>query len=262
MSKMFPTYKRRFIVAFLFVTLLLLLFNESFLKNTRDNTIRIFTTPSDVCGNVAGYFVSKRDLADENRVLRKETGDLLLEVSRMEDIEQENFRLRELLAFKKKFKFKTISAEVIAREPNNWTGSFIIDRGEKDGLSSNAAVCSSKGLVGKVASVGADRATVILLTHPNFKAGGVISGSRTNGVVAGIGNNTVSMVYIPMDAVVEKGSIVTTSGFGRIFPKGIRIGEIKDVKKSRTGLYQCAEIKPFAGLSDEEEVLCIVEGGQ
>jgi len=215
--------------------------------------------PFNVYHTIKRYALSKEQVNKDNRALRKKIGDLSLEVARLSDVSEENERLRELLQFKKNFGFKTISAEIIAREPNDWTRSFIIDRGTRDGIKAQTAVCSAKGLVGKVVESGADTSFVTLLTHPNFKAGGVIKGSRINGVVVGNGKERAKMLYIPLDAYVEKGSIVVTSGLSRIFPKGILIGEVVSTHKSKTGLYKYAIIKPFANFFDEEEVLCIIE---
>ena len=97
----------------------------------------------------------------------------------------------------------------------------------------------------------------MLVTHPGFKTGGLIKDTRVNAIITGGGKNEVRMVYIPLDADVKKGSVVMTSGYSRIFPKGIKIGRIISIGKSRTGLYKYAVIKPSASSFDQEEVLVI-----
>jgi len=224
----------------------------------RNLTVNIFTSPVKIYRQIGQFFQSKNELVKENKALRKKVGDLSLEISRLEDVSEENKRLSSLLDFKKGFGFRTVSAEVIARGPENWTGSFVIDKGIADGIKGQAAVCSSKGLLGKVAEAGKNTSFVLLVTHPNFKAGGVIRGSRINGVVVGTGGGSAKMMFIPMDADVKKGSIVTTSDLSKIFPKGILIGEVLSVHVSKTGLYKYAMLKPFAKPFVTEEVLCIL----
>jgi len=257
--KIFARHKNWIIVAGVFAIVLILCSTHSFFIPIRCATVRVIAAPFNAYHKIKQYAISKERVNEDNRALRKRTGDLSLEVARLSDIRDENERLRELLQFKKNFGFNTISAEIIAREPNDWTRSFIIDRGTRDGIKPQTAVCSAKGLVGKVVESGADTSFVTLLTHPNFKAGGVIKGSRINGVVVGNGKEMAKIIYIPLDAYVEKGSIVMTSGLSRIFPKGILIGEVVSAHKSKTGLYKYAIIKPFANFFDEEEVLCIIE---
>ena len=208
---------------------------------------------------IGEHFSSKQDLLDENDRVRKENSELSLEISRIDDVNAENGRLRELLELKERVRFKTVAAEIIAREPNDWTGSFVIDQGAADGIMNQSAVCSARGLLGKVVETTDDTSFVLLLTSPNFKAGGVIKENRINGVIVGGGKGLARMLYIPIDAEVEPGFTVETSELSRIYPEGILIGKIISVNRSKTGLYKYAVIEPFGNFYDEEEVLCVVE---
>lgn len=183
--------------------------------------------------------------------------ELLLEGAQFRELRSENKRLRGLLGFKEHAGIDTVSAEVIARNPNNWIDSFIIDKGTVSGVKKGAAVCSARGLLGKVVDAERDTSSVILLTHPAFKAGGMLRDTRISGIVVGTGGGLAKMVYLPVDAEVKNGTIVITSPFSRTFPKGITIGEVIASGKSRTGLYKYAVIRPFANPFDQEEVLCI-----
>ncbi|MDD5634117.1 MAG: rod shape-determining protein MreC, partial [Candidatus Omnitrophica bacterium] len=166
-------------------------------------------------------------------------------------------RLRELLRFKKETKFATIPAEVMARNPNDWIGSFVIDRGSDDGIERNAAVCSAKGLLGKVIETSDGSSQVMLLSHPSFKVGGMIKRTLLNGIIVGTGEEDLRMLYLPADSDVQIGDVVVTSGFSRIFPRDIPIGEVVSVEVSKTKLYKYVRIKPFANPFDQEEVLCV-----
>ncbi|MEA3489187.1 MAG: rod shape-determining protein MreC [Candidatus Omnitrophota bacterium] len=210
-----------------------------------------------MCSGAGRYFHSKRGLSEENRSLRGKIGDLSLRIDQLKELRNENKRLRALLRFEKGTGFDTVPAEVVARDPNDWVGSFVIDKGTADGVHKGAAVCSAKGLLGEVVESGENTSSVMLITHPNFRAGAMLKGTRVNGIVEGAGKGMVKIKYIPIDADVRKGMIVITSGLSRVFPKGINIGEIVLVEKSRTGLYKNATVKPSANLFDQEIVLCI-----
>ena len=252
MPKLFSSNRRLIFAASL--VLVVLLFLSS---GIRELTIRILSFPLRTWSAAGNYLQSKHALLDENRDLRKTAGDLSLKLGRLEELQKENERLRELLIFKKKIYFNTVSAEVIATNPNEWIGSFIIDKGTGDGIRKDSAVCSSQGLLGRVVDPGEHTSSVMLVTHPGFKAGGMIKENRVNGLVVGSGKGQVRMIYLPVEAEVEEGMIVITSGFSRMFPKGITIGKIQSVGKSKTGLYKYAIIIPSANPFDQEEVLCI-----
>lgn len=228
-----------------------------FLNNVRNLTIQILSIPAKSFSKIGQNFYSKRSLYEDNLFLSKEIGELHLKIDQFRQLRNENERLRSLLKFKKKFKFNTVSAEVIARNPNDWIETFVINKGSADGVHKNAAVCSAKGLLGKVVELGGNTSSVMLVTHPSFKVGGMLRKTRTSSIVVGAGNGMAKMLYLSIDAEVAKGDTVITSGFSRIFPKGITIGEVIYVRKSRTGLYKYAIIKPSAISSGQEEVLCI-----
>ncbi len=250
-------FKNKYLVTASVVTLILiLLFTTPLLKGLRSLTIGLVSIPSKISSGIGPYFSSKRKLLAENKVLRKKVAVLYVRIDQKEGLDDENERLRDLLKLKKRLPFITISAEVITRNPNGWVDSLIINCGVEDGIDKGAAICSAEGLLGKVYEAGENTSSVMLITHPAFKTGGKVKGSRASGIVAGAGDGTVKLLYLPMDAKVDVGEVVVTSEFSRVFPKDINIGEIVSVGKSKTGLYKYAVIKPFATMSDQEEVIC------
>ena len=229
----------------------------SVFSGIKNLSVTVFLFPVKLYSKSTWYFQSKKKLIRENEILSKKTVDLELKLERFKELADENMRLRRLLKFKEKIGFDTVSAEVVVRDPNKWMGSFIIDKGIDDGVLKNSAVCSSKGLLGKVAEAKDNVSRVMLITHPNFKAGGILKRERLNGIIVGLGTGTVKMLYLPPDAKIKKGDVVTTSEFSRIFPKGVGIGRVMSSGISKTGLYRYALIRPFANPFDQEEVLCI-----
>ena len=241
----------------IFATCVLALVFLLFFSGVRKLFLKAFLSPIKFYYSVSRYCGSKQYLAEENESLRETIGSLSLEVDRFRGLRDENKRLRALLKFEEKIQFDTVSAEVIVRNPNDWIGSFVINKGTADGVQKDSAVCSARGLLGKVVEAGKNTSSVMLITHPGFKAGAMLKESRINGIVTGAGKGRAKILYLPIDAEVKEGAVVVTAGFSRLFPKGITIGEIVSVGKSKTGLYKYATIKPSADCFSQEEVLCI-----
>ncbi|MFH1309211.1 MAG: rod shape-determining protein MreC [Candidatus Omnitrophota bacterium] len=257
MYKFFAKKRNRLLVVWSCGLILLIVFVPSFFLNLKNFSITVISFPVKLYSKTSGYFYSKKNLYEKNKFLNVEIEQLSLQLERFKELRTENIRLRELLNFKEKIKFDTISAEVIARDPSKWMASFMIDKGATDGILKDSAVCSADGLLGKVIEPGEHMSSVMLITHPNFRAGGILKEARINAIVMGAGNGLVKMLYLPIDAEIKKGDIVTTSEYSKIFPKGITIGKIESVGRSKTGLYKYAMIKPSANPFDQEEVLCI-----
>ena len=207
--------------------------------------------------DAAGSILPFASLREENRVLRDRISLLNRKIDELKIASSDNDRLKDLLNFKKALAYTTIAAQVIGRDPSNWSNSLIIDRGLNNGISRNKAVLSIKGLVGRVLEVGKYSGKILLITDPNSKVGVMIQRNRQGGILVGRPDGLCRMIYISLDSDVAPGDKVITAGFGAIFPKDIFVGVVTRVDKEPGRLYKSAVIKPADDLSKLEEVLCI-----
>ena len=193
----------------------------------------------------------------ENRVLREHIALLDMKLEESRTIQEENDRLREFLEFRKSVPYTTAPAQVIGRDPSNWSNSLIIDKGASAGIKQNKAVLSTKGLAGRVVEVGRRSSKILLISDPNSKVGVVILRNRQGGILVGRPDGKCKMIYIALDSDVKSGDKVITAGFGTVFPKDIVVGDVVSVGKEPGRLYKYAIVKPAQDLSKLEEVLCI-----
>lgn len=194
---------------------------------------------------------------EENRLLREKINILARRLEETRGLYDENNRLKDLINFRKTVPYTTIPAQVIGRDPTNWSGSLIIDKGLDSGVRQNRAVISTKGLVGRTLDIGRYSARILLITDPNSKVGVVIQKNRQGGILTGRPDGKCKMIYIALDSDCAPGDKVVTAGIGSIFPKDILVGEIVRIEKEPGRLYKNAIVKTAAELSKLEEVLCI-----
>jgi rod shape-determining protein MreC len=161
------------------------------------------------------------NLKKENKKLKKELKNLQNIVDAIEDKE-----LKTLLPYKKTLTFKTIVAEIIARDPSNWYKSIWIDKGLNDGVKKNQAVISDKGVVGKIILVKTYSSQILLLTDTSSKISATVKKTKDHGIIIGTLGKEAVMEYINTNAKVTIGQKVVTSGFSNIFPKGLLVGKI------------------------------------
>ena len=196
-------------------------------------------------------------LREENRILRERISLLNRKIEELKIVSSDNDRLKELLNFRKMIPFTTIPAQVIGRDPSNWSNSLIIDKGIDGGIRQNRAVLFTKGLVGRVLETGRYSSKILLITDPNSKVGVMIQRNRQGGILIGSPDGHCRMIYIALDSDVMPGDKVITAGFGAIFPKDILVGEVVRVDKEPGRLYKSAVIRTAEDLSKLEEILCI-----
>ena len=212
-------------------------------------------------GNGVGTFFSRllpwHALRQEKVRLDRENELLARKLAETGALTRENDRLKGLLDFRKTIPFKTIPAQVIGRDPTNWSNAVIIDKGSSAGIRQGRAALSTRGLVGRVLELGRRSAKILLIIDPNSKVGALIQRNGHGGILTGRPDGKCKMIYIALDSDVCPGDLVVTAGFGSTYPKGIVIGDVISVGREPGRLYKFAIVRTAQDMSKLEEVLCI-----
>ncbi len=196
---------------------------------------------------------------EENIRLKAEIEKLMMERQKYEEIIIENKRLKELLSLKDVTPNYVTTARVIARGPDQWSNTFVLDKGLSAGIRKDMIAITSRGLVGKISEVSNSYSHLLLLTDINFSAAVRLQEGRLEGIISGTGLRKCQLKYIPYDEEVKKGDILITSGLDSLFPKGIPVGYISKLNKTGSGLFQSIEVTPFVDNRRIEEVVIITK---
>ncbi len=179
-----------------------------------------------------------------------------------DEVVAENMRLRQLLLFETNHpQFDVLAAKITTYDYGSWTSTFVIDRGEAEGIAANMAVVASGGVVGFISDVFPHSARVQTILDPRSAIGAIVQRpeSRLAGIIQGNGNNhrEPTMINIPKDGDVLDGDTIVTSGYGGIYPKGLLIGHVVKLENDQEGFVKYAMIKPSVNFNSLEEVLVI-----
>ena len=194
----------------------------------------------------------------ENLLLKKEIELLKIENSKYQELLLANQRLQKLLNFRENTDEPVLPARVIGWDSSGLFKSIIIDKGEKDGLRINMPVVNSEGAVGRVVSVSSNYAQVLLITDQNSAVDGLVQRSRGRGMVKGMGSGECYFDYVIKTCDIKEGDTIVTSGSGRIFPKGLYLGEVKEINDSPNKLFKDVRVTPAVDFSKLEEVLIVL----
>ena len=199
---------------------------------------------------------------EQNKMLRNEVEQLRIQNLHASEYDAENQRLRALLGYKQTAtQFDLVAARVIGRESATWSSVIEINRGTRDGVDVDMAVVTEKGLVGHVIEAGPTSAKVQLLLDPRSSVGTLVqrADSRVAGIVEGDMDNPTMprMVNIPKTSDVDEGDVVVTSGFGGIYPKGLNVGTVAEMRNDEGGLLKIAVLEPAVDFQKLEDVMVI-----
>jgi len=205
-------------------------------ENNQYQSTRYFNSSNQIAANIIStsqsikeYF-SLRDinteLASENASLRKKLDD------RDQAIEQIGLSQLKNVAIVNRFEY--ISAKVINNSTNQYKNFITINKGIDNGLQPGMAVISMQGAIGKVKSVSNHYSVLISLLNIDDHVSSKIKRTGHFGTVQwdGIDPRLIDLRYIPRHVSPLVGDTIVTSGYNAVFPEGILIGVIKEVKLS------------------------------
>ena len=200
------------------------------------------------------YFSSVQAVK-ENAVLKKKLSEAQQIKNRNQELAKENARLKKFVAFTAAVPGTYVAARVIARDPSPWFKTIMIDKGEVHGLEKNAPVIVSEGIVGQIVTVSPGFSRVLLITDRNSAVDALVQESRARGMVKGSNENTCVFVYALRKDEIQPGEMIVTSGLDQVFPKGLKIGRVLDVKKEHSRLFQDISVQTSVDFDKLEEVL-------
>ncbi|MCM8783743.1 MAG: rod shape-determining protein MreC [Candidatus Omnitrophica bacterium] len=184
-----------------------------------------------------------KQIISENKKLTEENIKLRLENWQLNHLRLENQQLRSLLEFKKNALYSAITGEVIGFDYSENRKIIFVDLGFKEGVYKEMVCLNSAGLIGKVIEVGESISKIMCINDPNSRVPAMTEDTQEIGLVYGtMEGDKLQMKFISSESKTKIGAVVVTSGLGNIYPKGIVIGEIKDI--INYGFYKTAIIKP------------------
>ena len=203
---------------------------------------------------------SAGDIAKENKKLKEEIFSLNDQIRMLEGYKSENDRLRALISLKETRKdYNHEAANVIGIKSDEIESIITLDKGTKDGVNKNSVVFVPEGLVGVVIETGLNYCKVRTLYDSEISVAAVCLRSGDMGIVETSGfsakDKMCSMNYIDRSAKTVVGDVIETSGTGGIFPRGIAIGKITEIKEDSRNLTLSAIVKSDVDIFKLDNVL-------
>jgi rod shape-determining protein MreC len=222
---------------------------------------------SKATGATSGFFQqiwNFRSTAQENEQLKERLAQVETELRTARQAEAENDRLKALLNLNEQTTIKSVPARVIARDPSVWFNTITINRGSSSGVEVNMPVVTPGGIVGRIITVGPFSSQVMLITDEKAGAGAVVGQLSQSGALgsvrgrADLGAALIEMRYVSGLEKVEVNDYVMTTGQDGIYPPGLNIGRVVDVKNGTATQAHQILIQPGAQLDHLEEVAVLL----
>jgi rod shape-determining protein MreC len=218
-------------------------------RNALDPVQGALTSATHTVGDFFTSIGHGTDLKQENRRLAQQLQAARNHNANSADLQNQVDALKRLLHAKLPAGTTPITASVMATAPNNFEQTITLDVGSRDGIKKDMAVVSGNALVGIIADV-ASRTSVVQLINDTTAQVGVRLPKGDIGLASGEGPGKALLVqYVPSDAPVKKGDIVTTSGLNHSkYPADIPIGKVLSVSSGNSAVQKTLTVQPLVDL--------------
>lgn len=216
-----------------------------------------------VSDQVVGFwerYIYLVDLKQKNDDLLQETSRLKRENMLLSDRAHFAGRLQALLDFVPPAKWGFSGARVIAHRmgPAGALVTMAVDKGSASGVVPDMPVVSLDGVVGRILNAGAATSTVLLLTDGNSRIAVIGGNNRSPGMLSGQGYGApLKMRFVNLNAVIEPGEILLSSGLSGIYPKGLPVARVTKVQRSDISLFLTVLAEPLVDVASLEEILLL-----
>lgn len=148
--------------------------------------------------------------------------------------------------------YRIVPARVVAYSTaQRFSSAVTLDVGSGSGLANDMAVITGDGLVGRVASVGPNTATVVLICDAGAAVAARLAASLQAGVLRGSGSaSEAELQLLDTTAALNEGDRVVTFGSqgGRPYPPGIPVGTVVGFRGDPGQADRVALVRPAAVL--------------
>lgn len=219
---------------------------------------RLTAIPGEVWNGAGEYITLQRHLVAENEQLHLQHDADAALLNQMQSLQAENAQLRELLDMTRRADYTMQMAQIAYVERDIFKRKLFIDKGENTNVRAGQAVVDNGGVVGQVTRVYPLLSEVTLVTDKDIAVPIQVVRNGIRAVVFGSGNiSELELRYQPVNADIEVGDVLVTSGMDGTYPPALPVAQV--IKVERDPAYPFARIvcAPLAGV-DRHRTLLIV----
>ena len=203
-------------------------------------------------------FSSRRSLQEENARLHAQHLLLRARLLKLDSLEAENLRLRELLDSSFKAGDRVLIAELMAVDLDPYRHGVLLNKGERQQVYVGQPLLDAHGVMGQIVQVTPFTATAMLITDPAHALPVQVNRNGLRSIVVGTGSlQELSLPHIPNSADIRAGDLLITSGLGGRFPPGYPVAEVVTVTVDPGHAFAKISARPLSHLDRSREVLLV-----
>lgn len=208
-------------------------------------------------------FSTRRSLQEENRDLRAQQLFLQSQLLKLEALEAENDRLRQLLDSSAAISQPVLIAELLAVDMAPFSRQVVLNKGSRHNVREGQPIVDAAGVMGQVVRVTPQTSTVMLITDPSHAVPIEVNRNGLRAIARGVGDaSRLELSLLPRNADILAGDLLVTSGLDGRFPPGYPVARVTMVERTPDTPFARVSAEPVAQLDSTRVVLLVMPGAK
>lgn len=213
-------------------------------------------------GNLVRAYTEYDALEQENAKLKSELASAGTLIRDAEEYANENQSLKAMLGIAESHTdFEFAACLVVGSDQNGYSHTLTLNKGSADGLQKKDLVMTADGVVGYINELGLTWSKVTTVLDSSCEIGAIVTRTQDIGVLdwdyALSEEGLLKLAYLDTGVVLTGGDAVETSGVGGVFPKGVLLGRVRELRTESHGISQYAVLEPAVDVDEVRTVFVI-----
>jgi rod shape-determining protein MreC len=201
-------------------------------------------------------FADRSRLRSENLELTTRLRLANLQLQRFAALEEENRRLRDMRENTSGVAQKVLVASILSVDLDPYRHRVLLDKGSVDGVFKGQPILDGEGIFGQVWKVNRRTSEAIMISDAEHAIPVQSNRSGVRTIAVGTGDiHRLSLPFLTVEADVEPGDLLLSTGMGGVFPPGYPVAEVTQVKRTASETFALVEARPSGQLDRDREVL-------
>lgn len=205
--------------------------------------------PVQLVRHMGAYMVSLNSALQTEAQARQRLTEQAAQTLQVEQLSQENQRLRALLDMRERVGTSAQGAQVLYDAADPYSRKVMIDRGMTHGVQQGSPVIDDQGVLGQVTRVYPMMSEVTLLVDRDHAVPVLNTRTGVRNVAygqPGPRGDGLELRYILASADINEGDLLTTSGVDGVYPPGLPVAQVTRVERRAESTFSRVLAEPLA----------------
>lgn len=207
------------------------------------------------------YLETVEQAQRDSDLAHRQMASMALQIREVHELTAENAHLRQLLELRPRLTVPAKAAQVVYESPDSYTRRVVVDKGQVAGVVPGSPVMDERGVMGQVTRVQPFTSEVSLLVDRDQAIPVLIERSGVRSVAYGDASNLradgIELRFVPIEADVEVGDVLTTSGVDGVYPPGLPVAKVVKVERRADTAFTRIYCEPLARMQGARHVMVL-----